>query len=165
MRNHLPHLTGAGALMLLLCAPPRAAADATQQPSSSAQAEQKADKHLEKMKKKLGLTDEQAAKLKEVWKEKRESVKPARERLKKALEQLRAQVDKKASEADIQASLDEVRASRKELQARREKAMERMDAILTPTQRAKLLLHAMKKRRHMFGWMRRKREGGSGGDD
>ena len=36
---------------------------------------------------------------------------------------------------------------------------------MTPTQRAKMVLHMAKKRHHMFGWMHKHKDGGEGSDE
>jgi len=157
MRTRIICLAAAGAFAAASwLTPPASAKDAPAK--SAAMDSDRSDKRVEKLKKKLDLTDEQAAKLKEAWKGQREAVKPLRERMKKELEQLKTQVDKKASDSEIQATLDQLKASREEMRAQMKKTLESTEAILTPTQRAKMALTMAKKRRKMFGWLRGKHE-------
>ena len=98
----------------------------------------------EKLKDNLGLSDEQLAKLEAARKAHAEAVKPLREQMKAGMEKLRGQVKNKAADADIQATMDELSQGRKSMQQAREKFQEDLKSFLNPTQRAKMLLHAMK---------------------
>ena len=82
----------------------------------------------EHMKKRLELTDDQAAKFKDA--------------MKKLGEQLKA----KAPDSDIQASLDSLKTAHKAVAAEEEKFHDGL-SFLTPTQRAKLLMGAMRMHR------------------
>ena len=101
----------------------------------------------EKLKEKLGLSDEQVGKLKDARKAHEEAVKPLREQMKKGMEKLRDQVKNKAADGDIQATLDELAQGRKSMQGAQEKFQADLKSILSPTQRAKMLLGAMRRMR------------------
>jgi Spy/CpxP family protein refolding chaperone len=105
----------------------------------------------EKLKERLGLTDEQAAKLKAAVKARQEAVKPLQEALKAGMKKLAGQVKGKASDSDIQASLDQLEQARKQLTQAQEKFRTETESFLTPTQRAKILL----------GMAQRLRQGGN----
>src|SRR5437773_1786730 len=68
---------------------------------------------VDKVKKELGLSEEQAGKLDAAVKAKREAVKPLREQLKAGFDLLSSQVDAKAADADIAATLDKIAAAHK----------------------------------------------------
>jgi Spy/CpxP family protein refolding chaperone len=139
-----------------LTAPALRAEDAAAKPA--AQDSKNADKKLAHLKKKLALSDEQAAKLKDVWTAQKAAMKPIRDKLKKGLDQLRAQVKAKASDAEITATLDQLNAAREEMRAQTEKTMSASETILTPTQRAKIALHMAKRRHRWFAWLRHKKD-------
>lgn len=88
----------------------------------------------------LGLTAEQKAKLKALRAEQRKTTEPLREQLKIQRDELKLLVDKKAGDSALTAKLDEINKSRKALQEAREKFTERMAAIFTPEQRARLAI-------------------------
>ena len=93
-----------------------------------------------RMKKKLGLTDDQASKIKELFKTQREENEPLREQTKIDMDTLRLKVDSKASDSEIKKVLEALSADQKKIQAGRGKMKEQLSAILTPSQRAKMLL-------------------------
>ena len=78
--------------------------------------------------------------MKAIRKEQQATMKPLREQLRIQLDELRLLVDKKAGDAQLTAKLDELKKTRKTLDDNREKFMERMAAILTPEQKARLVL-------------------------
>jgi Spy/CpxP family protein refolding chaperone len=92
------------------------------------------------MKKRFGLSDDQAAKLKEAFKAQRETAKPLIDKLRLAQDQLRERVDSKASDKEVQAALDAVSSARATVRAQREKFQSSLASILTPTQRARMEL-------------------------
>jgi Spy/CpxP family protein refolding chaperone len=110
------------------------------------------------MKEKLGLNDEQAKKLDAAWQEHREAVKPLREQLHKALKKIHGVLEIEASDKDIQAALDQVEKARGSLRAETDKHKKIIEALLTPTQRAKMLVMREKMRHH--GMKERGHEGG-----
>ncbi|MBI4371025.1 MAG: periplasmic heavy metal sensor [Elusimicrobia bacterium] len=88
----------------------------------------------------LGLNDAQAAQVKTAFKSHREAAKSLRERLKTALRRLRAQMDLEAGDAKIAAALEEVEAARAAVRDEGERLAVRLKSLLTPAQRAKLML-------------------------
>src|SRR5262249_15361144 len=105
----------------------------------------------EKWKEKLGLTDDQVAKLKSAMKARREAAEPLRKQLKADMEKLRGQIKSKNGDSDVQATLDHIDATHKAILAEREKFMTNVRTFLTPTQRAKMLL-SMMRNMHRGGW-------------
>ena len=105
----------------------------------------------EKMKERLGLTDDQAEKLKAAWESRKAALKPLIEQRKSDQRKLEDQVRDLASEKDIQATMDRLDAGRKAMEAERQKGEASVASILKPSQRAKMRLFrakAMKRRFH-----------------
>jgi Spy/CpxP family protein refolding chaperone len=102
-------------------------------------------KMSDKMKERLGLTDDQAAKLKDAMKAHGDAMKPIGQQMKDGIKKLADQIKNKASDADIQASLDALKASRKAMADEQEKFHDALASFLTPTQRAKMLVGAAMK--------------------
>src|SRR5688572_399492 len=121
------------ALAALLAAPalaaePKTADSGDKKPAAEEKdREDRSARRIAKLKKKLGLTDEQAAKLQTIHKGHSEAVRPLREQAKKDLEALRAKVEAKASDEDLKAALASVKASRKAMRAESEKLMEKIE--------------------------------------
>lgn len=103
------------------------------------------ESRLEKMREKLGISEAQAEKLKAARRAKRDASEATRAELKAAMRKLSDQLEDKAPEKDLAATLERIAAARKEQRAEMEKFEAGMREILTPTQRAKMLV-AMKKR-------------------
>lgn len=108
------------------------------------------------MKKKLGLTDDQAKKLETARDEHHKAVEPLRADLKKAVRKVEGQLLIEGSEKDVAAALDQAEKARAALRAENEKFMASMKSILTPTQRAKALVFRAKM---MHGRMARRGHG------
>lgn len=109
-----------------------------------------------KLKDKLGLTDDQVQKLDAAWKAQKEAAKPLHEQMKKDLAKLKDQVKNKAKDDEIKATLDSLAATRKSMQEAMEKTHADADAILTPTQRAKMVLKMAHARKHWWNWRHHK---------
>lgn len=109
--------------------------------------------------KKLGLTEEQAKKIRELRKEAREAVKPLRKELKEKMRELKRQVRAMEGDDKIAATLKDVEKARKALRSAKEKQRGKIESLLTPGQRAKVLLAQAKRgkkgRRGMRGKGRR----------
>lgn len=108
----------------------------------------------EKFKEKLGLTDEQESKLKSLRRAHREATESAKNDLKAAMRKLGDQLEDKASEKDLTATLDKIKAGRRALRDAQDKFEADSAAVLTPTQRAKMVVamgHMMKGRMHGRG--------------
>lgn len=107
-------------------------------------------KMLERMKDKLGLTDEQAGKLQASMKAHHEAMRPLWLQAKDTMKKLGEQLKSKAPDAEIQASLDALKSAHKEIAAEDEKFRDGLASFLTPTQRAKMTLGmAMRMRREL----------------
>ncbi|HVM31538.1 MAG TPA: Spy/CpxP family protein refolding chaperone [bacterium] len=100
---------------------------------------------MEKMKDKLGLTDAQVDKLKQLAKDQRSAVKPLRHDLKDETKTLADKLKAGAGDSDLKRVLDKIDQDRQALDAARQKNREALRGILTPTQQAKAYL-AMAKR-------------------
>lgn len=116
----------------------------------------------EQWKEKLGITDEQAEKLKAAKKAKHEAVKPLHEQQKETLKQLRSQIENKAKDEEIQTTLNKLAEIEKAIQAKHEDFKTDTASFLTPTQRAKLLIKGHK--HHAQAVKNRKHKGSKGGE-
>lgn len=119
-------------------------------------------KMAEGMKKRLGLSDDQAAKLKDAMKAHHDAMKPLWDKTKDDMKKLHEQLKAKAPDSEVQTSLDTLKADHKSAAAEEEKFHDSL-SFLTATQRAKMLFGAMRMRheRMMGGRGRR----GPKGDD
>ena len=93
-----------------------------------------------KFKEKLGLTDEQESKLKALRRAHREASESAKNDLQAAMRKLGDQLEDKASEKDLSATLDKIKAGRRALRDAQDKFEADAAAVLTPTQRAKMVV-------------------------
>lgn len=93
-----------------------------------------------KIKEKLGLSDEQAEKLKALRRAHRDAAESLRSELKASVRRLGDQLEDDASEKELSATLDKIKAGRKALREARDKFEADSSALLTPTQRAKLVV-------------------------
>ncbi len=148
------------ATALALATAPRAAAQDDAEPRDSEaiasdpgagkpQAGAPGDKMMARLTTKLGLSDDQAAKLKATFQAHREAVRVAHDHARMVRAKLREQVDSKAPDADIKATLEHLRADQRALLDSQEEFEGKLASFLTPTQRAKLLLGFMEHRRGM----------------
>ena len=94
----------------------------------------------EGFKDKLGLTEEQSQKMEAARKSRREAMEPLKGQFKKHLATLKEQVAGNASDAQIQAALDEIEKHHAAQRAAGEQFHAQVKAILTPRQRAIMLL-------------------------
>jgi Spy/CpxP family protein refolding chaperone len=120
----------------------------THKEDSQAAVESGQRRMADRMKEKLGLSDEQAKKLEAAWKEHREAVEPLREQLHKTLRKVHGVLEIEASDKDIQAALDQVEKARGALRAENERLKKTMETVLTATQRAKMMVMREKMMRH-----------------
>jgi Spy/CpxP family protein refolding chaperone len=100
-----------------------------------------------KMKTRLGLSDEQADKIKAAFTAEKSAVTPLRDQQKAQSRKLEEEVRDLASEKDIQATLDVLDAGRKAMMAERQKLESALASILKPSQRAKMRLLTMERMR------------------
>lgn len=96
-----------------------------------------------RMREKLGLSEEQEANLKAARRAKRDAAAAASAELATATRGLQDQLEDRASEKDLAATLDKIAASRRMMREAEEKFEAALASILTPLQRAKMLV-AMK---------------------
>jgi Spy/CpxP family protein refolding chaperone len=125
-------------------------------------------KMADQMKKRLELTDEQAAKLKDAMKAHADEMKPFADQVKSLVKKLAGQIKDKASDADVQGSLDALKAARRAMAAAQDKFQDSLEGFLTPTQRAKMAVGMAMRMRQGPGGGRggpRRRGGPRGGDD
>ncbi|MBI3297565.1 MAG: Spy/CpxP family protein refolding chaperone [Elusimicrobia bacterium] len=111
-------------------------------------------------KERMGLTDDQGAKLKAARRALRDASTPLKDKLEDEMDRLRGLVESKAAEKDLAASVDRIRETRKALQAEREKFLDKAAAVLTAEQRAKAALAMHHGKMRVMG---RKGFGGRGG--
>lgn len=100
---------------------------------------------IERMKEKFGISDEQAAKLKAAKRARRDADAAIHADIQAAMRKLSDQLEDKAPEKDLTATLDKIVAGRKSMRAEEDKFEAALTSILTPTQRAQMLV-AMKGR-------------------
>lgn len=150
-----------GAFLLGLCSPQLRAED---KPAARKAAPEKHEEMGKKFKEKLGLSDEQAEKMKTAMKAHHDAVKPLREIMRQGMDKLRKQIKDNAGEDDLKATLNELDQTRKAMLAEMENLKTNMAGILTTTQRAKMLVERMG---HGEGrWKNHQRRGdGPHGDD
>lgn len=102
----------------------------------------------EKMREKFGISEDQEAKLKAAKRARRDADAATHADLAAAIRKLSDQLEDKASEKDLSATLDKIVAGRKAMRAEEDKFEAALTSILTPIQRAQMLV-AMKG--HMGG--------------
>jgi len=120
--------------------------------------EPRVDRRLQMLSRKLDLSEDQTLKLKEAFTARREAVKPLRKELRETMKELREQVRGEEDDKKIGATLDELKKLRKSMKAANEKFQEKLEGVLKPGQRAKMML-AMGKR-HRPGAMNKRGQGG-----
>jgi len=113
----------------------------------------RAEGKMEHMREKLGISEEQEAKLKAARRAKRDADAGAHAELGAATRKLSDQLEDKAAEKDLSATLDKIAAARKTMRVEDERFEAALTSILTPTQRAKMVV-AMKGHGGMHGAMR-----------
>ncbi len=109
----------------------------------------------ERMKERLGLTDEQAAKLKELRGSNKKEMRALQDKVQDETTAIKRKLRDGAGDDVLKPLLDKLAADHEALQAKRKANMDKMRAILTPTQQAKFLV----------GMMGRMGRGGWGGPD
>jgi Spy/CpxP family protein refolding chaperone len=97
-----------------------------------------------KMKDKLGLSDDQVAKLKAMRDSSKEAFKPLMEKERGLMAKLNDQSVNKAPDSAIQTTLNDLKANHKAMKEQMEKIQDQKDAILTPSQQAKMMLMRQK---------------------
>lgn len=123
------------------------------------------ERMLEHMKRELGLSDADAAKVKSAFEEQRKTVEPLHRELKVGLEKLRWQVDAKADPKDLEATLSQLDKTRKALFEQHEKLIEKLRGSLSVEAQAKLALfkaERMHRMHAMHGMMMRFHRGWGG---
>jgi Spy/CpxP family protein refolding chaperone len=107
----------------------------------------------DKLKKRFGLSDEQAAKFKDALKAHEGALKPLRELMRDGMKKLAGQLKDKADDKEVASALESLEGTHKAIEEENHKFNAATAAFLTPTQRAKMLL----------GMMARMRQGGRRG--
>ena len=91
----------------------------------------------------LGLTDEQITKWQAIRDSRDKAVKPLRRKQRDLVLKLKDRLEDKASDGDIKPILAELRANREAIKAQTKQSQDQENAILTPTQQARMLLMKM----------------------
>jgi len=108
-----------------------------------------------------GLTDDQMAKLKSIREAEEVALKPIHRKQRDLSIKLRDQLEDKASDSAIESTLADLKATHQSMEKEAQKFMSQREAILTPTQRARMMLkhEFMRERwghekmdRHGEGW-------------
>lgn len=157
MKRIISTVTAAGLLAGALMLPPMLRAEGKPEGGGK-------EAFMDRMREKFGISEEQEAKLKAAKRARRDADAAVHADMGAAMRKLSDQLEDKASEKDLSATLDKIVAGRKAMRAEEDKFEAALTAILTPTQRAKMLV-AMKG--HMGGKPGGKMGGGPGhgGDD
>ncbi len=95
---------------------------------------------FEMMRKRLSLTDGQAARIKELFQGEEAEMKRIRGKIKDESEFLQKKMEQKAPDPDIQSSVDILMGYQDQIQESQKKVRAAMKTILTPVQQAKLVL-------------------------
>jgi Spy/CpxP family protein refolding chaperone len=101
------------------------------------------------MQEKLGLTDDQVAKLQAIKDAREKAMKPLRRKQRDLMIKLHDQLEDKASDQEIKATLASLRSNRDAIREEAKRFRGQMEALLTPTQQAKMMLGRMHRR---GGW-------------
>lgn len=117
------------------------------------------ESRAERVKEALGLSDEQARKLKTLRRAHRDAAAELRGALAAAMRKLGDQLADKASDKELAATLDSIASSRAALARERARFESALGSVLTPTQRARLLAGRMRMARGMARGMGRPRPG------
>ena len=88
----------------------------------------------------LGLTDDQKNKLQTIRENERNAMKPLWRKARDLRDKLSDQVEDKASDSALQSTLADLKSNRKAMMRQMEKFQEDRDAVLTPTQQAKMMV-------------------------
>ncbi len=108
---------------------------------------------------KLGLTDDQQAKMKELFKSRGEDMKPLKDHVQLDRDTLRLQVDSNASKSELTSTMEKLSNDQKALRSSQEKFQDKLKSILTPKQQAQMILFKGGHRGGGFGCQNR---GGKG---
>jgi Spy/CpxP family protein refolding chaperone len=93
----------------------------------------------------LDLSSEQKTKLRDARRENRDAMKSIWDRKEDHLKALKEEVDRKASDSEIEATLKELKDDKEAMESQRDKFHDKLEDILTPTQKAKWVLAVMGK--------------------
>jgi Spy/CpxP family protein refolding chaperone len=108
---------------------------------------------IAKMKDKLGLTDDQVAKLKQLGESAKAEITPLWKQMGADLKALGEKVKAKAGDDVLKPLLDSINTDRQNLDAAKNKYIDQSRTILTPTQQAKMVIYeAMKWKGMMNKW-------------
>ncbi len=99
-------------------------------------------------KKKLGLTDEQAQKLRTAMQSKHTATENLIQQRRQTVDQLRGELQSNAADPMIQATLAQLRGIQKSMQSVQDQFHDSLAGLLTPKQEAQLLLGLLDRRRN-----------------
>lgn len=119
----------------------------------------------ERMREKFGITEDQEAKLKAAKRARRDADSATHAELATAIRKLSDQLEDKASEKDLTATLDKIVAGRRAMRAEEDKFEAALTSILTPTQRAQMLVAMKGHKGGMGGGMHGDKHEEKGDDD
>jgi len=88
----------------------------------------------------LGLTDDQVKEVEAARSANRAALQPLRDQRRRTIETLKSQIKGKAPDSEIQSTLNHLKSIQEDIHQQEEKSRSRFADILTPTQRAKMLL-------------------------
>jgi Spy/CpxP family protein refolding chaperone len=98
--------------------------------------EEKMDRAIDKVE----VSGEKRERLREARREHKEVVQPIHERMEQHMNTLKEQVDRKAGDSELKETLDKLEDDKEDLMQERKKFHEKLEDILTPTQKAKMVL-------------------------
>ena len=104
-------------------------------------------------KNKLDLTDDQKQKMKAIRRDERDALTPLKDKGEDLAKKLRDEVKNNAGDAELEATLKDLKANQSAFRETMEKFAAQRDAVLTPTQRAKMALGMMHRMHHKLGGM------------
>jgi Spy/CpxP family protein refolding chaperone len=101
----------------------------------------------------LGLSEKDAKKLDETFQSEKKTMRPLHRELRDALIKLSDQVGDNAADTEIQATLERVQKAKQALQTEKSNFRAKLAGLLTPTQRAKMMLWRMRRHLMLHGGM------------
>lgn len=105
------------------------------------------DKKMDKALEKLDLSADQRSRINTARRDHKEAMEAIVSRKHAHLDTLEAQVGRQASDSELKDTLREIKKDKADLQDQMEKFHDKLEDILTPTQKAKLILHKKKMKR------------------
>ena len=103
------------------------------------------DKMMDKALDDLNLTGDQKEKLKEAREDHKAKMDAIVDKMNRQMDTLKTQVDNKATDSELKGTLDQCKDIKKEMMDEREKFHDKLEDILTPMQKAKMVLNMKSK--------------------